>query len=396
MSAPPNDDTAPLTDKRYLQPISGAPDADNDSSRRGSHDSRLGDDLEGGFRNRSRGNSSAGESRSRSLSPSTSGSALHRAGTVITGMSQRVVNLSNEPEVMEQSMRRDGSLKDRRRDRSPASSAASDLMDDHEPPRDKPSVGTDWKTHANPFRGKSLGIFPPDNPLRLWLCDVLTHPFTEPFILVLIIIQTVLLTVESAQSVYDHPRSDRWGSSGLDYAFFVIFVIYTVEVVARSIVSGFLWNPVEYSTLDRSLGLKNALIEKGRDIFTLHREPSTKKKSVRIAEPQVTVLNTFTGLQSPTTDLSDDPRHRQRVRLAHRAFLRHSFNRLDFIAVVSYWISFILMISGYDSMPHVYIFDMMSCLRTLRLLVITNGTSVSGSSEKNKKSRAARLTRSHR
>jgi len=49
---------------------------------------------------------------------------------------------------------------------------------------------------------------------------------------------------------------------------------------------------------------------------------------------------------------------------------------LDFLAVISYWISFGLSIAGYQYRHHMYIFEMLSSLRLLRLLGITNGTSV--------------------
>lgn len=207
----------------------------------------------------------------------------------------------------------------------------------------------------------------------MWLCDVLVHPFTEPFILVVIVVQTVLLAVGSAQSVFDDPLSTHWGSSWFDYAFSAIFIIYTLELIARIVVSGLIINPAEYSTLNRSLGLKKALAEKGRNIFTPHRQLSTRKNTTS-SEPQMSVLRTFTGLQS--TGMWDDPLQRQRVRLAHRAFLRHSFNRLDFVAVVSFWISFILSTTTYNTQYQTYVFRMLSCLRILRLLQITNGTSV--------------------
>lgn len=380
----PNEDTAPLTDKRYLQPISGAAgveDAENERSsmqsvRLGSQfGARLGDDLpnlENGIGGSRRGSSDR-RSRSRSISPSASGSALHRAGSVMRMMSQRVVNLSNEPEVVEQTMRRKDSLKSARLDGPPMLPAITQYGRDED---EKPVSSTAWRSQANPFRGKSLGIFAPDNALRMWLCDALVNPITEPFILVVIIIQTILLTIQSAHSVYDNARSLRWGSSSLDYSFLVIFVIYTTELIVKMIVSGLIWNPIEYSTLNRSIGLRRALAEKGRSLFALQRDPTVKKKSVRIEDHQPSFLRTFTGLQF-SVDMSDDPRHRQRTRLAHRAFLRHSFNRLDFLAVISYWISFSLLMVGYQTAHHVFIFQMLSCLRTLRLLGITRGTSVS-------------------
>lgn len=384
----PNTDTAPLTDKRYLQPISGATVADESEERPSMQSirlggsqpgSRLGDDLnlESGFGSR-RGSNSAGDSRSRSISPSTSSSALQRAGSVMKMMSQRVVNLSNEP--VEHTLARKESTGSSRLEAPPNLPDTQDFANEsiqHEPVAEKHLPTTAWRTQANPFRGKSLGIFSPDNPMRMWLCDVLVHPFTEPFILLVIVIHAILLTVEAAPSVWTHPRSHRWGSSLMDYALFIIFVIYTIELVVRTIVSGFFWNPDEYSTLDRSLGFRKAVAEKGRSFFSLQREPSTKKKSVRLDAPEFSIFQrTFTGLQ-PIADLADDPRQRSRKRLAHRAFLRHSFNRLDFLAVVSYWISFFLQLVGYQYTHHIYIFQMLSCLRLLRLLGITNGTSVS-------------------
>ena len=69
-------------------------------------------------------------------------------------------------------------------------------------------------------------------------------------------------------------------------------------------------------------------------------------------------------------------RDRHKARLARRAYLRHSFNRMDFIAVVSYWIALILELTGLMTRHHIYIFRMLSCLRIFRLLGITEGTSV--------------------
>lgn len=49
----------------------------------------------------------------------------------------------------------------------------------------------------------------------------------EPLILLLILIQTILLTIDAAPSVYNDPRAKSWGTSNIDYALLVLFVIYT-------------------------------------------------------------------------------------------------------------------------------------------------------------------------
>jgi len=302
-------------------------------------------------------------------------------------MSQRVVNISNEPELVERSIRRKASLKHARLEEPPSLPAMAEyahdtssngvLDDNGTPEKERVALGKmqerhAWQKHPNPLKGDSLGIFTPDNKLRKVLCEILIHPATEPIILILIIIQTVLLAVES--SIYEGPRSGRWGSPPFDYAFFVLFLIYTLELIARIIVSGFVFNPGEYSTLDRSIGIKKALVTKGKNLFIPQRQFSTRK-SGHLATPQVSILRSFTGMQ-PQGDPSGDSSDQQRIRLARRAFLRHSFNRLDFVAVVSYWISFILSLLTVEANYHLYIFRMLSCLRILRLLGLTSGTTV--------------------
>ncbi|KAF9908370.1 calcium channel protein, partial [Lobosporangium transversale] len=53
-------------------------------------------------------------------------------------------------------------------------------------------------------------------------------------------------------------------------------------------------------------------------------------------------------------------------------FLRHTFNRIDMVAVICYWIDFTLMLSGVHD---VYFFKTIAAMRTLRLLNITSGSS---------------------
>ncbi|KAJ5291753.1 hypothetical protein N7478_001004 [Penicillium angulare] len=380
-----DDDTAGLTDSRYLQPISGAPVSEgrpsSDIAAYSTHSadgSRLGDDLphmEDGL-GRHRGSSA----RSRSLSPSGSGGALQRASSMVKSMSQRVVNLSNEPEVVQQSIEREESHKNARLEGPPALPVMPNFAHDPTPdlpPREKRASRTMWKYRNNPFRGRALGILGPNNAFRLWLCDILVNSFMEPFVLAIIVVQTILLIVESSKSVFSRSVGMKWGDTPLDYVFFGIFIIYTLEIGAKMLVSGFVFNPQEYSTLNRNLGIRKAVAEKGKNLITPHRQMTKKKVSFLQAEPQSSILRTFTGMNALEAEASyDDPLHKRRIRLAHRAFLRHSFNRLDFVAVVAYWISFFLSLQGVETTHQLYIFRMLSCLRILRLLALTNGTSV--------------------
>lgn len=338
--------------------------------------------------------------RRRSRSPSTSGAFL-KAGSIVRAMSQRVVNISGEAEVLENQKRRQ-----RSRSRSPSAdgprepmppmpefvdtSYPSQLYQNNQSPTEKKGQ-TEYIFPSNPgplspvpgrmpnpLKGKSLGIFSPDNPIRTRLCDVLVQPWTEPLILILIVLQTILLCVEAAPNVFENngERPDVWGSTTIDWAIFVLFIIYTIEVIARIIVSGFILNASEYSTIDRKRGVKAAVAEKYRTVFAPQRQKSVKKPPQENYGPS-SFARSVTWLHGQP--LPETLEEQQRYQLARRAFLRHGFNRLDFVAVVSFWISFVIGITGLEKTHHLYIFRMLSCLRILRLLAITKGNAVSNS-----------------
>lgn len=249
-------------------------------------------------------------------------------------------------------------------------------------------VRVDWVRHANPLRGRSLGIFAPDSPIRTKLCDFLCNPFIEPAILILILLQTILLAVDASEDIFDeesnfpgyNPR--QFGHSWIDYAILGLFCIYTAEIIIHVIVSGFVLNPQEYSTINRSQGWRMALLSRARRLFALNHSDNAKDgpHSYTMGPEQPSIVRTFT--MQPLLQHSQDPvmindrRHQKRVRLGHRAFLRHSFNRLDFLAVVSYWIALVVNIIGYETSNHFHLFTMLSSLRILRLLSLTSGTSV--------------------
>lgn len=425
------DDTQPLTDSSHLRPSTLAPTTpdgrsqDRQRSRssnlsvrfpsdqqrgRSNSDSRLGDDLhnlEAGHDSSSSKLSVSPSGTKRSLSPGSLESPFARTGTMLRKMSQRVVNLSHEPELVEQAIRRKSSVKtldnegdlppipvihtdgDMANDsdgpsRSPASEKApspifpaSELPGEHEfpinhklPPRADP----------NPLRGKSLSLFSKNSKIRRGLLSLLVHPLTEPFILLLIIVQTVVLAIDSAGDISDPTKAPRenWGGHWTDYTLLAIFSVYTIETIMKIIVSGFIFNPSEYSTIDRSIGLGKALNKKANDLMTPHRKPSVRNSRNPVLAPHEVEPPSLIRAMTMHTfeEVPGGSRGAQKKRLAHRAYLRHSFNRLDFVAVVSFWISFLLSLMDIEWGHRLYVFKMMSCLRILRLLNITSGTSV--------------------
>ena len=394
--SPQENDRTPLTDTRFLQPISGAPPpppglrAPPPSTGHSRSQSHLGDDLPHIEARLGRPTSSLSV---KSLSPSAS--PLSRAGTILRKASQRVVNLSNEPDTIEQELRRQRSIREARMEGPPVLPAMADYAHDERnsppPEKNRPSISADeWQPQvepqpqsqslprSNPLKGKSLGVFAPDNWIRLRLCEMLVHPVTEPTILILIVIQTILLSVDAARPEEYNAPPQIWQSSWIDIGLLVLFIIYSIEIVARIIVSGFVKNAKEYSTVDRELSLRAAFADRVRTFFAPQGQSSTRTTG-REFLPEPSIIRSFTNVQAQA-DIPGHSRQQQRMRLARRAFLRHSFNRLDFLAVISFWISCVLKIVMVQPSRHIYIFQMLSCLRILRLLGLTSGTSVGFSS----------------
>ena len=383
--SPQDNDTTPLTDTRFLQPIAGAaeppppglraPPPSTGHSRVGS---RLGDDLprmEAGY-----GRPSSTLS-SRSPTSASSSTALSRAGTMLRKASQRVVNLSNEPDAVDHELRRQRSSREARMEGPPVLPAMQDYAHDERPspPPEKARrfvTAGEFKPHPNPLKGKSLGVFAPENWLRLKLCEILVHPVTEPIILILIVAQTILLAVDAAPRDGFDDKPKAWQGSWIHFCLLGLFLIYTLEIIARIIVSGFIKNAEEYSTVDTTLGFRAALKERLNMFFAPQSQPSTRA-GTNEAKSEPSILRSFTGMQLQIApDQPGHSRQQQRIRLARRAFLRHGFNRLDFVAVVSFWIATIFQLVMLEQNHHVYIFRMLSCLRILRLLGLTQGTSV--------------------
>lgn len=406
-------DNVPLTSQ--AQPISGAPA--NDRSEARPHNGFPASSDWGNDRSRGRQSLRASDHQTRNLSnsrspaygmnltpgdvrasrsPSPSG-AFQRAGSIVRAMSQRVVNISGESEVAVNQRNsfqaaRNSQLSDGNNHDYNAASLNPGHVDTSYQPESAVPVGEkgDGETYAvhlpprpsgitinNPLKGYSLGVFSAQSRIRLRLCDLLVNPCTEPIILLLIILQAILLAVESGPSVFSpgNGRPSRFGDHAMDWAMLAIFTIFTLEVGARIVVSGLVVNAAEYSTIDRKKGVRAIISDQYRAFFQPQRQKSVKGR--RSSPPdQPTIARSFTTFMQGSPGVPETVEAQMRFQLARRAFLRHSFNRLDLIAIISFWITFILGITGIESRHHLYIFKMLSCLRILRLLALTHGTAI--------------------
>ena len=274
----------------------------------------------------------------------------------------------------------------------------------------------------------------------------MTCRWTEPIVLLLILVNVVVLTLQSVQGVYDHPRPTGGGyfHSWQDLVLFILFIAFSVEMVARILVSGLVFGPEERphaktlkgkATLvwDRLLdreksqaGARSAIIavpdlaygttSTNASSIAVNDFGQADKKASRRQDSQASfiyppvsaqptlrsykstsnllsaktpnsTLGTRRGLASSTFH-EDVPfvqafqTQQDQTLHHHKAFLRHSWNRVDALAVLSFWLMFFLALTGVESKQSVYIFRALSTLRAARLLTITAGTTVSHASDR--------------
>ncbi|KZS87691.1 hypothetical protein SISNIDRAFT_419270 [Sistotremastrum niveocremeum HHB9708] len=347
---------------------------------------------------------------------------LRAVGKKMRRVSMRVVNLAAMD--MESSMRIQD--EDDEQDRREREASAADEPEDVE-------------TKISPLRGRTLCFLYPTSSVRLAMYKLLVYHWTEPAILLLIIINTLLLTIQSANTLFlDDPLPRGPLSTWEDIGIFALFCVFTLESFARIVVSGLLLDPaVHLSSIFSNPFHDNpplpVVISRLTTPFKLsqdqpkpspipvlvggpekgHARKSTEgfiPDTLKIVIPPLTPIhsrhpsinpapatfppppNPSHPLPSNSTNANPPPMsrrsssvlpfefalHAQRS-LAHRGvpYLRHSWSRIDAIAVTSFWISFILSAVGVEHTAglHLGLFRALSVLRCSRLLAVTNGTS---------------------
>ncbi|WRT67795.1 uncharacterized protein IL334_004769 [Kwoniella shivajii] len=269
---------------------------------------------------------------------------------------------------------------------------------------DNNKLRPDPKPPEKGLRGKTLGVFSKNSKIRIAMDKLMRYSWTEPVILILIITNVVVLAIQSAPARNVPRIDDGYFQTWVDYVLLALFCIFTLEMFARIVVTGLILDP------DRSLRdflfspsgvIPTVQRRVGRAQTDLQRNLSRSKMSHRAAwrfhsdsTNNGRPSNSGGGGRSMTlsTRPKDDPKRvipvlpeapfqkavakQKELSKQGRPYLRHSWHRIDLIAVLSFWITFFLAISGYEATAnrHVYIFRALSVLRAGRLLVITSGT----------------------
>ncbi|KAJ7487241.1 Ion transport protein-domain-containing protein [Mycena galericulata] len=317
-------------------PRYGTPPADDSSSSLagpGSVSSLYGDDDEARLTTREEDDPAA--ARRRTLRYSTSPSPLKKTGTAIKHVSQNLRRASIRVVNM-------------------ASVGLERLPDDKKDDDDHlPDLAA-----TLPIRGRTLGFLGPTSSVRLACFNFLVYPWTEPIILLLIIFNAVVLTIQAARplTLSDPPlQVSGYFHTWEDYALFVLFILFTLEAFARIAVSGLLFDPeTRVSWSFAALALPAApTSSQPITSTTTTNEPLSLPFRLSIA-----ASSTLTRANAP--------------------YLRHSWLRIDALAIISFFAAFGLALAsreaGATPATHIRVFRAIAALRTARLLTITSGT----------------------
>lgn len=230
--------------------------------------------------------------------------------------------------------------------------------------------------------GNSLKFFGPDNNFRLFLYEVLHQPWVEPFSYALIIFQTVVLTFQNAKNIYEGIEGvdednytvifAPWTSLWENWCILAIFLCYTTIVMAKIIAYG-LWDDSQRKDL-LGMGKKDKAQSEGVEAHNQFSRDGLRRRHVKNAP----LVNTFVNL---IPGKADGLNRGNSIYVSNyqipteRAFLRGSWNRLQFIAIIGYWISLLLTIQRLDDRSEAFVFRLISALPILHLLNLTSGTS---------------------
>ncbi|KAG1824615.1 Ion transport protein-domain-containing protein [Suillus subaureus] len=291
----------------------------------------------------------------------------------------------------------------------------------------------------SPLRGRTLCFLESSSTFRLRLYRFLSHPWTEPLILCLIILNACVLISQASHSVLlpsgqSMPTPQRgFFFAWEDYVLFGLFILFTFEAVARICVSGFLLDPevpisaffassispITSTSTSRVGSSASSFLSRGLSLRFFYDRISRPFK-LSEATPSRSMPDVVAGPNNLPHDVSrqekqaivDEPSSRAHLRnpsqptffscalrsdqtppdaisLPFRLnidnardkvnrnipYLRQSWGRIDFIAILSFWLSFALDMAGVErGSHHVAAFRAMTVLRIARLLAITSGT----------------------
>ncbi|KAG7834187.1 hypothetical protein KL943_003483 [Ogataea angusta] len=206
--------------------------------------------------------------------------------------------------------------------------------------------------------GKSFGIFGPSSNFRIGCLQIARKPICDQIIALLLISQTVLLTIQQwkVEAGYVHNGGWTW----VDYILFFHYVVYTAEILVKSVAFGF---------FDDSQMFKELKLEKKQSLLRRYLRKAGEK--LHLTHPKA--ADQDYAQSRPLRTVTVHGTEKEPAKLT-RAFLRSDWHKVDFVSVVSFWISLFISIRKLDIKHQCMIFRSLMCLKILRLLNITHGT----------------------
>lgn len=224
------------------------------------------------------------------------------------------------------------------------------------------------------LHGNSLGYFGPNNPLRYKVAHILLNKYYKIAHILLLTFLTALLAYRSYEPEnFDFLyRFRNWS----DYIIFILFILFTSNDIAKIFAFGFwddsqmfAYHQLEYISLLERFGITKLyhLIKKkyGPKIvhfllpFNVISDESEKETIQRNMKANISAKN--------------DTNSKSLKFNCPRAFCRSSWNRIDLLSSVCFWLGMFLSINNYDKRVGIRIFKPLAAMRILRLVNTDTG-----------------------
>ncbi|KAI8579947.1 hypothetical protein K450DRAFT_239855 [Umbelopsis ramanniana AG] len=239
------------------------------------------------------------------------------------------------------------------------------------------------------FEHTSLIFLSHTNKLRLFLWTIIGKWWFDSIIFVLIVANWALMSFEP---IYVTEDKTVWTGSGEEITLCVIYSIYTLEMIIKIIVYGFinfndgLWslfyfwksskgNGEAKDNLEELPGQRqqrfgpNEIPVSPMPLFTSHPRSSVDLGKFNVPNIDEEPLPALAGKRSEKCLTDDDGI----LVIYHNVYLSSGTNILDLVVVVAYWVDFILIHFDY---PWCSFFKGIAAMKCFKLLFLTEGTSV--------------------
>ena len=226
--------------------------------------------------------------------------------------------------------------------------------------------------------GKTLKFFSPKSKLRLFCHKVLSLKYTHLFLTILLLIQIGLLSYQhwKFENGYVFAKGYNW----VDWILVVFYIIYTVEMFMKIVAYGLFQfpNDIPDDLLDE-LSDKSSNIDPNIDIIDDYFSDSSDSIDVTsVIIPDIPFINSNNDTISEPNTLKNSilkmiPKKRKHEIYHYLTppYFRTDWNRLDFVSIISFWISFFIAFKFADS-TKAQIFRSLMCLRIVHILSMSS------------------------